>query len=207
MNLNEQVHRIKTLLFELSPQSAGVEEFISQVQSMPELVKHLKFYNMNDLLEFIGDASYGEFDDLRKEVDYFIKRRRKYFADEMTEFERVANELRENEGIQVTAEDILNSFLNSSEQTLTNDIWNKLENTESFRIKKGDIASVIDLAKKYGKTNPKDIKKWILSGDYRRPLILKFGDRYHLVAGNTRLSTAKAVGVQPQVLIGNLKTI
>jgi hypothetical protein len=33
---------------------------------------------------------------------------------------------------------------------------------------------------------------------------LKFGDRYHLVAGNTRLSTAAALGMTPKVLIGEI---
>jgi hypothetical protein len=36
-------------------------------------------------------------------------------------------------------------------------------------------------------------------------MILKFEDRYYLVAGNTRLSTAAALGMTPTVLIGELK--
>jgi hypothetical protein len=34
---------------------------------------------------------------------------------------------------------------------------------------------------------------------------IKFGERYYLVAGNTRLSTAAALGMTPMVLIGELK--
>jgi hypothetical protein len=43
-----------------------------------------------------------------------------------------------------------------------------------------------------------------MGGDYHRPMILKFGDRYYLVAGNTRLSTAAALGIRPIVLIGEI---
>jgi hypothetical protein len=66
------------------------------------------------------------------------------------------------------------------------------------------MKKVVDLAKKYNKTKPVELRKLILSGDYRRPLIIKFGDRYHLVAGNTRLCTAAALGVKPKVLIGQI---
>jgi hypothetical protein len=44
----------------------------------------------------------------------------------------------------------------------------------------------------------------LLSGEYRRPLIAKFGDRYHLVAGNTRLCTAAALGIRPMVIIADI---
>jgi hypothetical protein len=49
-----------------------------------------------------------------------------------------------------------------------------------------------------------DLKKALKSGDYPRPMILKYGDRYHLVAGNTRLCTAAALGMKPQVLIAEI---
>ena len=44
MNLNEQVSRIKNLIYELSPQSSGVPEFLIQLQKLPELIKHLGLY-------------------------------------------------------------------------------------------------------------------------------------------------------------------
>ena len=67
------------------------------------------------------------------------------------------------------------------------------------------MRKVVKLAKKYNKSSPLKLKDAIMSGDYRPPLILKFGDRYHLVAGNTRLCTAAAMGVNPKVIIGELK--
>lgn len=204
MRLNEQVYRIKELLFEMSPQSAGVAEFLELIDSLPELLKHLKFRSKGELSDYIEEASYGEFDELRTEVEFFLKRRRKYFADEYPEFERVSNFLNQSEKMNISPEDVLNAFVTAKESDLNRIVWNKLENTESNKIKKGDMKKVLDLAAKYKKQNPKELKSALLSGDYRRPLVLQFGDRYHLVAGNTRLSTAAALGVTPKVLIGKL---
>ena len=204
MNLSEQVLKIKNLIYELSPQSEGVQELIQTVVEFPELLKHMGFSEQNDFEEFIADASYEEFSQLRKEVEHFFNRRKKYFKDEMDEFERAVQDLSRNEGIDTSVEDVVNSFTKAKEVTLTNDIWSKLENTESNEIKKGEMKKVVDLAKKYNKTKPVELRKLILSGDYRRPLIIKFGDRYHLVAGNTRLCTAAALGIKPKVLIGQI---
>jgi len=204
MNLSEQVSKIKSLIYELSPQSEGVQELIQTVIEFPELLKHMGFSEQNDFEEFIADASYEEFSQLRKEVEHFFNRRKKYFKDEMDEFERAVQDLSRNEGIDTSVEDVVNSFTRAKEVTLTDDIWSKLENTESNEIKKGEMKKVVDLAKKYNKTKPVELRKLILSGDYRRPLIIKFGDRYHLVAGNTRLCTAAALGVKPKVLIGQI---
>jgi hypothetical protein len=204
MNLSEQVFKIKNLIYELSPQSEGVQELIQTVIEFPELVKHMGFPKQKDFEEFLADASYEEFSQLRKEVEHFFNRRKKYFKDEMDEFERVVQDLSRNEGIDTSVDDVVNAFVRAKEVTLTDDIWSKLENTESNQIKKGEMKKVVDLAKKYNKTKPADLRKLLLSGDYRRPLIVKFGDRYHLVAGNTRLCTAAALGVKPKVLIGQI---
>lgn len=204
MNLSEQVFKIKNLIYELSPQSEGVQELIQIVIEFPELLKHMGFPTQNDFEEFVSDASYEEFSQLRKEVEHFFSRRKKYFNDEMDEFERAVQDLSRNEGIDVSVEDVVNVFTRAKEVTLTDDIWSKLENTESNEIKKGEMKKVVDLAKKYNKTKPVELRKLLISGDYRRPLIIKFGDRYHLVAGNTRLCTAAALGIKPKVLIGQI---
>jgi hypothetical protein len=204
MNLNEQISRIRGLIYELAPHSSGVQEFIAQVQEMPELLKHMNFRNMDDLLEYIDNANYEEFSQLRDEVNHFINRRKKYFQSEMDEFERAAQDLSRDEGIEISVNQLLDAFEKSKEVKIPDDVWGRLENTESNQIKKGEINKVIALAKQYNKQHPKELKKALLSGDYRRPLILKFGDRYHLVAGNTRLCTAAALGIKPQVLIGEI---
>ena len=204
MNLTEQVSRIKGLIYELSPQSSGVKDFLNQVKEKPELLKHMDFDKFGDLKDYLENATYQEFDELRNELNHFIGRRKKYFQSEMDEFERAAQDLSRDEGMDVSVNQILKAFENSPEIKLPKDIWSKLENTESNQIKKGEISKVIKLAKQYNKQHPNELKKALLSGDYRRPLILKFGDRYHLVAGNTRLCTAAALGLQPQVIIGEI---
>jgi len=135
------------------------------------------------------------------------KRNRPDLENEMDELQRVVQDLSRDEDINVSVDDLVNSFKKSKEITLTDEIWSNLENTESNEIEKGDMDSVMDIAKTYKKTNPKKLSQSIKSGDYKRPLILKFGDRYHLVAGNTRLCTAAAMGVNPKVFIGSIDNI
>ena len=204
MNLNEQVARIKELIYELAPHSNGVQELIVQVKNIPELLKHMHFKSINELEQYIEEANYEDFIELRDEVNKFIQRRKKYFQSEMDEFERAAQDLSRDEGIEVSVDQILDAFEKAKEIKIPDNVWSKLENTESNQIKKGETRKVIALAKQYNKQHPKELKKALLSGDYRRPLILKFGDRYHLVAGNTRLCTAAALGMKPQVLIGEI---
>jgi hypothetical protein len=123
---------------------------------------------------------------------------------EMDEFQRISQDLRRDEKIDFSVEELVRSFDGLEEQTLTDDVWPKLENTESNEIEKGDIEAVNDIAKMYNKTSPKKLIKAIKSGDYNRPLILKMGERYILIAGNTRLCTAAAMGVNPKVFIGEI---
>ena len=96
------------------------------------------------------------------------------------------------------------AFNKAKEVSFTPELWSKLENTESIEIKKGEWKKAEEVAKKYDKTPPSVLKKSLLKGDYGRPMILKFGDRYHLVAGNTRLCTAAAMGMTPKVLIAEV---
>jgi hypothetical protein len=61
------------------------------------------------------------------------------------------------------------------------------------------------IAKMYKKTNPETLAKAIESGEYNRPMILNYnGDRFVLVAGNTRLCTAAALGITPKVYIAKI---
>lgn len=123
---------------------------------------------------------------------------------EMDEIQRVSQDLKRDDDIDLSVDDIINAFEKSKEITLSNDIWKKLENTESNQIDKGDWKSVFDISRTYKKTNPKKLKLAFEKNTYKRPLILKINDRYILVAGNTRLSTAAAMGLNPKVFIANL---
>jgi hypothetical protein len=126
---------------------------------------------------------------------------------EMDEIQRASQDLSRDENIDISVEEIIKSFENSKEVILSDDIWEKLENTESNEIEKGDFQIVFDIAKKYNKTNPRKLAKSLKSGDYKRPLILNFEDRYILVAGNTRLSTSAAMGMNPKVFIARVNVM
>ncbi len=194
----------ESLITELSPKSTGVEEVISMFKKKPELIKHLGFRNMDSVKYFIEAADYDDFEELRDDIEKFLEMRNNYFEKEMDEIQRAVQELSRDEGLDISVADVVEALRNSREVKLTDDIWSKLENTESNQIKKGDMKKVVEIAKKYNKTSPLVLKKSLLKDDYDRPLILKFGDRYHLVAGNTRLSTAAAIGMKPQVIIAEI---
>ena len=123
---------------------------------------------------------------------------------EMDEIQRFSQELSRDEGIEISVDEVIETLENSEEQTLTNDLWSSLENTESNEVEEGDWKTVIEIAKEYRKTNPKVLKKEIESGEYKRPLIAKLGDRLILIAGNTRLCTAAAMGVNLNVFIADI---
>lgn len=123
---------------------------------------------------------------------------------EMDEFQRLSQDLKRDEKIDISVKELVRAFEGLEEQTLTDDVWPKLENTESNEIERGDIESVNNIAKTYNKTSPQKLIKSIKSGEYNRPLILKMNDRYILIAGNTRLCTAAAMGVNPKVFIGEI---
>jgi len=124
-----------------------------------------------------------------------------YINSEMDEIERVVQDLTRDEDIDISVIQVKDKFIKAKPKELPKSIWNKLENTESNEIKKGDMESVRKIAKKYNKTSPDKLIKDIESGNYNPPMIIKFKNRYHLVAGNTRLCTAAAMGVKPNVLI------
>lgn len=123
---------------------------------------------------------------------------------ELNELKRVVQYLKRDEDIDISLDELKQLFYDSDEVTLDKKVWQKLENTESNEIEKGDFKKVQDIAKQYGKTNPLKLKKELESDTYDRPLIVKFNDRYHLVAGNTRLSTASALGMTPKVIIAEI---
>jgi len=203
MKLNEEVSRIKQLIFELSPKTAGVEEFLKFVKNKPELIRHLRFNSFEDLEYYILDSTYEDFVELQNEVDEFYKNKKESINNEIDEIQRASQDLSRNEGIEVSVDKLVKLFHNADEVILNDDVWKKLENTESNEIMKGEMKKVEDIAKKYNKTPPSKLKKALLKNEYDRPLIIKFGDRYHLVAGNTRLSTAAALGFRPNVLIAD----
>ena len=204
MKLIEEVSRIKQLIFELSPKTSGVEEFLKFVKNKPEVIRHLQFNSFEDLEFYVLDSTYEDYIELEDEMIEFYELKKESINDEIEEIQRASQDLSRDEGIDVSVEKLVKLFQDTSEVILSDDVWKKLENTESNQIKKGEMKKVEELAKKYSKTPPSILKKALLKNEYNRPLIIKFGDRYHLVAGNTRLSTAAALGFRPDVLIADI---
>ena len=132
-----------------------------------------------------------------------FRRKNDPINDEIEEIERTVEDL-SRKGIETSVDDVVDAFRNGVEIEIPFEVWSKLENTHSNQIKVGEMDKVRQIAKEFNKTNPTELSKALLGGEYHRPMILKFGDRYYLVAGNTRLSTAAALGMTPMVLIGEI---
>lgn len=94
---------------------------------------------------------------------------------------------------------------------LTDDMWSKLENTDSFSIPKNDFEKVYEFTKYYNKENnanrdAQDLKNKMENGqDLDAPIILKYKNELHLVSGNTRLMLARALSATPKVLLVELE--
>lgn len=160
--------------------------------------------NMSNVLSGIFIKKFEKQNPNFKDKLYEGKKGKNHLEKEMDEFERVVQDLSRDEGIDISVKDVIRAFRDAEETVIPSEVWGRLENTESNQIKKGEMDKVKELAKRYNKSNPIKLAKKLISGEYDRPLILKFGDRYHLVAGNTRLSTAAALGIRPIVLIGEI---
>ena len=125
----------------------------------------------------------------------------------MDEIERAVQDLSRDGSLETTVQNVVDTLTKAREVVIPQDVWSKLENTESNKIKKGEFKKVESIAKQFNKTSPSELKKALSVGEYNPPLILKFGDRYHLVAGNTRLCTAAAMGIKPRVIIGEIESV
>jgi len=147
---------------------------------------------------------YGKRKNIRMRHDTKLRESRKDVKKEMDEIQRVVQDLSRHHNFNTTVEDVSTEIENATPQPLKYQIWNQLENSESVDINKGDFDEVFKIANKYQKGNPLKLKKKLIEGNYHPPIIARFEDRYWLVAGNTRLCTAKAMGINPNVLIIDL---
>ena len=194
----------ESIINEISPKSNGVNQFLEFMKNNPEYMTQLGFKTYKWLQDYIESASYDEFIQLQDEIEEILKKKDEYIGNEMDEIERAVQDLSRDGDLETTVQDVVDAFTKAKEVVIPKDVWSKLENTESNKVKKGDFKKVDSIAKQYNKTLPSELKKALSKGDYNPPLILKFGDRYHLVAGNTRLCTAAAMGMKPRVIIGEL---
>jgi hypothetical protein len=116
---------------------------------------------------------------------------------ELDEIDRTAQEF------NVPINDLQYAFETGKENILTDNIWSKLENSDSYQIK--NLEQAIKLADKYKKDWRSIVKAIQNEKQLPLPLVLNYAkDKYYLVGGNTRLMFYKALGVQPIVLIGTI---
>ena len=118
-------------------------------------------------------------------------------AREESEIERTADVF------NIPLEDLKYAFTAGSMIILSDDIWSKLENSDSYDVT--SLNDAIKAAKGYGK-NWKPTLDAIKNGTIiDPPMILNYDqNRYYLVGGNTRLMFYKALGIEPKVLLATI---
>ena len=117
---------------------------------------------------------------------------------ETGEFERVADAFGIDSSVLM--------FLAHDGQLVSLDLelWSKLENTDSNSFEAGDWSTVHSHSNPDGeqKRDWENLRDKVEGGKVLdAPIIMKYGNRYHLVSGNTRLMVARAKGIVPKVLI------
>ncbi len=84
------------------------------------------------------------------------------------------------------------------------DVWQKLENTDSLQIKKGSWKLVEEIIK--DSRDWKRLRLQMVQGhEIKAPVAVEVGGTLHLMSGNTRLMVARALGITPQVLIVKMR--
>jgi hypothetical protein len=117
------------------------------------------------------------------------------FHHEVGEFERVSEEL------HIPLDDLLDAAESGKLQLLNDDLWGQLHNSESFSIDKGEWDKVAAIANEHGKDWQTPKKELESQKTLSAPIIVKQGERYTLVSGNTRLLVSRALGITPTVLV------
>ncbi|MCB9811476.1 hypothetical protein H6783_01025 [Candidatus Nomurabacteria bacterium] len=119
---------------------------------------------------------------------------------EVGEFKRVAQTFHEDVNYLISAAHLGELVV------LDDKIWDTLENTDSNSFSAGEWSAVENCAAEVNR-DWRTLKAKIDSGaTLDAPIIMKWGEKYHLVAGNTRLMVARAMGLTPKVLLFEIKT-
>ncbi len=119
------------------------------------------------------------------------------------EIERVANTF-DTTNKKSFIEKFMQKARHSTLIGMSEELWKKLENTDSLKILAGDWDAVA-LHAYHGGDSPRDwqsLKLRMESGELLdAPIVVKIGNKMHLVSGNTRLMVARALGISPSVLL------
>ena len=105
-------------------------------------------------------------------------------------------------------EELAKVLLGGEYQELSEEIWSKLENTDSYKsISFGDVQKVKDYAAGHGRDADALLGAIAEKKSIVAPAIFYHDGRYYLVAGNTRLMVARATGKRPMVVIAKLPQV
>jgi len=148
-----------------------------------------------------------------------IKYTKVSYEDEEGEFERYVKRVSKNkdkkkeaDAIEKNTEAIKNAYKKAKLTLLKNDMWKKLENTDSWNTtdeKEIDDAVARNERTGSGTRNIENVVNEFLSGKVRAPIVVSYNQNknYILIGGNTRLMVARALGDavgQPVVVLVKL---
>ena len=107
---------------------------------------------------------------------------------------------RTSEDLGIDFHEIENGYENGSLVDLTDDIWEKMENTDSWNIR--DLQHAKEYAEEYDKDIESIIEGFESGNRLPAPIVLIKSDGVpYLIAGNTRLMVARALKVIPKVVM------
>lgn len=93
-------------------------------------------------------------------------------------------------------------FKEANLKPLSNSIWSKLNNTDSWEVK--GLDDLKKFAEQYGRNWESIVDAYRSGTPIPAPIVLHKDGSYELIAGNTRLMAAKALNKTPKVLMLNL---
>ena len=156
----------------------------------------------------MGVISNMEFkEDFKKEKGLGVEWIRPDVRGEMGEIKRTAQHFSQTKGgyeknLAALVEAIEKGIIGE----LTNDIWMRLANTDSFHsIREGHIEDVAQYAAAYKRDYGILLEVFEKGGSLPAPIIAMIRDKLpYLVSGNTRLMVARAIKKRPQALFAKI---
>ena len=147
------------------------------------------------------------------------------YEEEKEEFERYVKRVSKNkdkkeeaDAIEKNTETIKNAYKKAKLTLLKNDMWKKLENTDSWKTTDEEKIekAVARNERSSGRRNIEKVIEEFLSGKVRAPIVMSYNRKngvyknHTLIGGNTRLMVARALGElspeyrQPEVVLVKL---
>jgi len=126
------------------------------------------------------------------------------YNSERGEFERVAKDFSggNQKAFLENKKSLEKKYSVSRLYELRDDLWKKLENTDSYLIENmNDIKKAVRKnSASSGNRNIENVFKEFINGSVRAPIILCYDSnkKYTLVAGNTRLMVARLMKIKPK---------